>query len=110
LPYSIPKVLWVSIIFAASGTGSARPRPSPTAHNLARLVYTMFKNGSPYVDAGQQYYERQYHARAVQNLKRKAQDLAFNWYRHELAAQQHRANNFDYLSPGYSRGMMNPTG
>ena len=48
-----------------------------TAHKLARLVYTMLKNGSEYVDAGQDYYERQYTERAVRNLERRAKDLGF---------------------------------
>jgi transposase len=48
-----------------------------TAHKLARLVYTMLKNGSEYTDAGQDYYERQYKERAVRNLERRAKDLGF---------------------------------
>ena len=48
-----------------------------TAHKLARLVYTMLKNGTSYVDAGQQYYEEQYRTRILQNLKRKAQAFGF---------------------------------
>ena len=48
-----------------------------TAHKLARLVYTMLKHGTVYVDAGQEYYEERYRTRVVQNLKRKAQELGF---------------------------------
>jgi transposase len=48
-----------------------------TTHKLARLVYTMLQNGASYVDAGRQYYEEQYRARTVQNLKRKALVLGF---------------------------------
>ena len=48
-----------------------------TAHKLARLVYTMLKHGTAYVDAGQQHYEERYRSRVVQNLKRKAQELGF---------------------------------
>lgn len=48
-----------------------------TAHKLARLVYSMLKNGTAYVDVGQQYYEERYRSRVVQNLKRKAQELGF---------------------------------
>jgi transposase len=48
-----------------------------TAHKLAGLVYTMLQSEASYVDAGQQYYEQQYRARAVQNLKRKAQAQGF---------------------------------
>jgi hypothetical protein len=48
-----------------------------TAHKLARLVYSMLKHGTDYVDAGQDYYEERYRSRVVQNLKRKAQELGF---------------------------------
>lgn len=48
-----------------------------TAHKLARLVYSMLKYGTAYVDAGQDSYEERYRSRAVQNLKRKAKDLGF---------------------------------
>lgn len=48
-----------------------------TAHKLARLVYTMLKHGTAYVDAGQEYYEKCYRTRVVQNLKRKARELGF---------------------------------
>ena len=36
-----------------------------TAHKLARLIYTMLRNGQEYVDAGAKYYERQYQQRAL---------------------------------------------
>jgi transposase len=49
-----------------------------TAHKLARLVYTMLKHGTAYVDAGQEYYEERYRTRVVQNLKRKAQKFGFS--------------------------------
>jgi transposase len=48
-----------------------------TAHKLARLVYSMLKNGTTYADLGQDYYEERYQARLVQNLKRKAKNLGF---------------------------------
>ena len=48
-----------------------------TAHKLARLVYSMLKHGSAYVDAGQDYYEERYRNRIIKNLKRKAQELGF---------------------------------
>lgn len=48
-----------------------------TAHKLARLVYSMLRNGTEYVDAGQDYYERQYTERVVQNLKRRAKEFGF---------------------------------
>lgn len=49
-----------------------------TAHKLARLIYSMLKHGSEYVDVGQQYYEERYRSRIVQNLKRKARELGFD--------------------------------
>ena len=39
-----------------------------TAHKLARLVYMMLKQGTAYVDAGQEYYEKRCRGRVVQNL------------------------------------------
>jgi len=57
-----------------------------TAHKLARLVYTMLKHGTAYVDAGQEYYEKRYRTRVVENLKRKAQKLGFSLV--EIAGQQ----------------------
>lgn len=44
-----------------------------TAHKLARLVYSMLRHGTPYVDAGQPAYEQQYRDRVIRNLKRNAQ-------------------------------------
>ncbi len=48
-----------------------------TAHKLAKLVYSMLKNGTPYVDIGQDYYENRYHDRIMQNLQRKAKELGY---------------------------------
>ena len=48
-----------------------------TAHKLARLVYSMLKHGSAYVDAGQDYYERQYQERVVHTLQQRAKALGF---------------------------------
>lgn len=48
-----------------------------TAHKLARLIYSMLKNGTAFVDAGQEQYEERYRSRVVQNLKRKAQDMGY---------------------------------
>jgi len=48
-----------------------------TAHKLARIVYSMLKHGTAYVDAGQDYYERQYHARVVRSLAQRAKALGF---------------------------------
>ena len=46
-----------------------------TAHKLARLVYTLLKYGTEYVDAGQNYYEEQYRQRVIYNLKRRARQM-----------------------------------
>lgn len=48
-----------------------------TAHKLARLMYSMLKHGTAYVDRGQDYYERQYKERVVQSLTRRAKELGF---------------------------------
>lgn len=48
-----------------------------TAHKLARLVYTLLKNGTKYVDAGQDYYEEQYRQRVIYNLKRRVKQMGF---------------------------------
>jgi hypothetical protein len=46
-----------------------------TAHKLARLVYSMLKNGTEYTDVGQDYYEQRYKSRVIQNLKKRAQQF-----------------------------------
>lgn len=46
-----------------------------TAHKLARLIYSMLKHGTAYVDVGQDHYERQYRERVVQSLTRRAKEL-----------------------------------
>ncbi len=48
-----------------------------TAHKLARTFYSMLKNGTEYVDKGQDYYEKQYHDRIVNNLKKRADNMGF---------------------------------
>jgi len=48
-----------------------------TARKLATIVYAMLKNGTSYIDVGQDYYEERYHKRVLQNLTRKAKDLGF---------------------------------
>ncbi len=59
-----------------------------TAHKLAKLAYTMLKNGTAYVDAGQKYYEERYRTRVVENLKRKAHDMGFQLV--EIAGTQNK--------------------
>lgn len=48
-----------------------------TAHKLARLVYSMLRYGTDYVDAGQQAYEQQYRDRVLTNLQRKAKAFGY---------------------------------
>jgi hypothetical protein len=48
-----------------------------TAHKLARLVYSMLRSGTAYVDAGQQAYEQQYRDRVLTNLQRKARTFGY---------------------------------
>ncbi len=48
-----------------------------TAHKLARMVYAMLKNGTDYVDQGQDFYEKQYQKRVTKNLARRAKQLGY---------------------------------
>lgn len=49
-----------------------------TAHKLARLIYSMLRNGTEYVDAGQEAYEQQYKERVMHSLKQRAERLGFD--------------------------------
>jgi transposase len=49
-----------------------------TAHKLARIIYSMLTNGAAFVERGQDYYERQYHDRVLQNLTRRAKELGYS--------------------------------
>ncbi len=46
-----------------------------TAHKLARLVYSMLKNGTEYVDKGVEHYEMQYKQRIIKNMKNRAKQF-----------------------------------
>ena len=48
-----------------------------TAHKLARIIYAMLRFGQDYVDGGAQYYESQYHERALRAAKRRAAQLGY---------------------------------
>lgn len=48
-----------------------------TAHKLARIVYSLFKNGQAYVDVGQEAYEQMYHKRMCRSLEKRALQLGF---------------------------------
>lgn len=47
------------------------------AHKLARILYRMLSNGTNYREVGENYYEQQYQARVVANLKKRAEDFGF---------------------------------
>lgn len=68
-----------------------------TAHKLARLVYSMLKNGTEYIDVGQEYYEQRYKSRVIQNLKKRAQQFGL-----ELVEQSQinfpQKNNLDSMA------------
>lgn len=46
-----------------------------TAHKLARIIYSMLRDRTPYHDSGAEQYERQYQQRVIRNLQRKAKRL-----------------------------------
>ena len=46
-----------------------------TAHKIARIVYTMLKTQTPYLDMGAQAYDAQRRERAIKRLERKARKL-----------------------------------
>src|SRR5438132_9073206 len=48
-----------------------------TAHKLARLVYSLLKHGSAYVQQGMDAYESQYRERKVKAMARQAQALGY---------------------------------
>lgn len=48
-----------------------------TAHKLARLVYSMLKHGTAYVQQGLDAYEQQYRQRSAAALARKARELGY---------------------------------
>lgn len=49
-----------------------------TAHKLARMIYSMLKYGTEFVEQGQAYYEEQYQKRVLDNLRRRAHNLGYN--------------------------------
>ena len=48
-----------------------------TAHKLARLVYSLLKHGTAYVQQGLDAYERQYRQRSAAALARRARELGY---------------------------------
>ena len=55
------------------------------AHKLTRIIYSMLKLGQRYVDAGSEYYERQYRQRALGNAKRRPLSWDTSWCRYQMA-------------------------
>jgi hypothetical protein len=48
------------------------------AHKIARIIYFMLKNKTPYRDIGAEQYEEKYRQRQIRNLQRQAQRLGFH--------------------------------
>lgn len=48
-----------------------------TAHKLARIIYSLLKNGTHYVDPGVEIFEQRHRERALRSLQRRAIDLGF---------------------------------
>ena len=48
-----------------------------TAHKLARIIYTMLKNRSQFVDPGEHAYLENFRERALRSIQRKAQALGY---------------------------------
>jgi len=48
-----------------------------TAHKLARIIYFMLRDRTPYHDPGPEFYEQQFQQRVIRNLKRRAKRLGF---------------------------------
>lgn len=48
-----------------------------TAHKLARILYRMLASGTNYWEVGENYYEQQYQARVMANLKRRAEEFGY---------------------------------
>jgi transposase len=55
-----------------SARGGAPVAVTATAHKLARIIYAMLKNHTPYHDEGVQAYEQRYRERIIHNLNRQA--------------------------------------
>ena len=58
------------------------PKAIPaTAHQLARLLYSMLKHGTVYVAQGLAAYEQHYRDRVVKHLTRRANELGYDLVR-----------------------------
>ena len=65
-----------------------------TAHKLARLIYSMLRYGQEYLDAGAEYYERQYQQRALRAAQRRAAQLGYR-----LVSMPDAPENTTYAPP-----------
>lgn len=66
-----------------------------TAHKLARIVYYMLRDRTPYQDPGAQHYEQQYQQRVLRNLQRKAQRLGMQL----VPLEDQSINALSHLAP-----------
>jgi transposase len=62
-------------IQARSGSPAA---VTATAHKLARIIYAMLKNNTPYRDEGVATYEQRYRERIIRNLNRQAYRFGYH--------------------------------
>ena len=53
------------------------PASAATAHKIARLYYSLVKNGTEYEEQGARAYEEREHERVVAKLKKRAKSLGF---------------------------------
>jgi len=60
---------------AQKGPASAA---TATAHKIARIYYSLVKNGTEYEDGGARAYEARERERVVSNLKKRAKGLGFD--------------------------------
>jgi transposase len=58
-----------------------------TAHKLARIIYRMLKHGEEYVRQGMEDYEKKYHARKLEGLRRAAQSIGFQLIEKQIVAE-----------------------
>ena len=78
------------------GTDGCAPKAiTATAHQLARIIYSMLRYGQAYVDAGAEYYERRYHQRALRAAKRRAAQLGY-----QLVPMSDAGDRTTYAPPG----------
>ena len=66
-----------------------------TAHQLARIIYSMLRYGQDYVDAGAEHYESQYQQRALRAGKRRAAQLGY-----QLVPMSDAADHATHAPPG----------